>query len=96
MSARRSLPGPRCADGERSAAGSVAPMAWAMWLTAPVSATALAALWAWWRARPERIPTARAAMRDHRDYLAALVVPARGAARLQAGAARAGRPEVHD
>jgi hypothetical protein len=71
----------RCADGERGGAGSVAAMAWAAWLAVPVAATVLASLWAWWRARPERTPSAEQALRAHRDYLEALVAPARGTAR---------------
>ncbi|MDT4957536.1 MAG: hypothetical protein QOF87_2668 [Pseudonocardiales bacterium] len=63
-------------------------MAWAVWLAAPVAATVLAALWAWWRARPARTPSAKAAMQAHRDYLDALVVPARGTARAATGTAR--------
>ncbi|MEP7019238.1 MAG: hypothetical protein ABI808_01210 [Pseudonocardiales bacterium] len=63
-------------------------MAWAAWLATPVAATILASLWAWWRARPARRPTARQAMRAHRDYLDALIVPARGTARAPVGAAR--------
>jgi hypothetical protein len=62
-------------------------MAWAVWLAAPVAATALAALWAWWRGRPARTPSAHAAMQAHRDYLDALVIPARGTARTASGAA---------
>jgi hypothetical protein len=54
---------------------------WVLWLALPVAATALAALWAWWRARPGHVPSTDEAMRAHRDYLAALSVPARGAAR---------------
>jgi hypothetical protein len=63
-------------------------MAWAGWLATPVAATVLAALWAWWRARPARLPSAQEAMRAHREYLDALVVPARGTARVGSGAAR--------
>jgi hypothetical protein len=62
-------------------------MAWAAWLAVPVAATVLAALWAWWRARPARTPSAHEAMQAHRDYLDALVVPARGTARAASGAA---------
>ena len=62
-------------------------MAWAVWLAVPFAATALASLWAWWRARPQRAPTAEEAMRAHRDYLDALIVPARGTARVAPSAA---------
>lgn len=71
-------------------------MAWAVWLAVPVAATVLAALWAWWRARPARTPSAREAMQAHRDYLDALVVPARGTARAVPGASHlesAGTPD---
>jgi hypothetical protein len=57
---------------------------WVLWLALPVAATALAALWAWWRewrARPRHVPTTDEAMRAHREYLDALIVPARGVAR---------------
>jgi len=37
-----------------------------------IAALALAALWAWWRARPARVPSAHEAMRAHRDFLDAL------------------------
>lgn len=53
-------------------------MAWALWLAAPIVLTALAATWSWWRGRPARAPGTDQAMRAHRDYLAALAVPARG------------------
>jgi hypothetical protein len=53
-------------------------MAWALWLAAPIVLTVLAATWSWWRGRPERTPGTDQAMRAHREYLAALVVPARG------------------
>jgi hypothetical protein len=75
------VPGPRCADGERTNASSVASVAWAVWLAVPIVVTALAALWAWWRGRPRRAPTVREAMQAHRDYLDALAVPARGTQR---------------
>jgi hypothetical protein len=60
-------------------------MAWALWLSAPVGATVLAALWAWWRARPKRPLGTDEAMQAHRDYLAALTVPARGTERVGPG-----------
>ena len=41
---RASAGAPRCADGERRAAGSVRLMAWALWLAVPVAGTVLAAL----------------------------------------------------
>jgi hypothetical protein len=58
-------------------------MAWVLWLSMPVIATAAAALWAWWRGRPARTPAAHHAIKAHRDYLAALVVPVRGAVRAE-------------
>jgi hypothetical protein len=54
---------------------------WVLWLALPIAATAFAALWAWWRARPAHVPSTDEAMRAHRDYLNALVIPARGAKR---------------
>jgi hypothetical protein len=59
-------------------------MAWAVWLSVPVVTTALAALWAWWHARPARRPDTPEAMQAHRDYLDALTVPARGTHRVVA------------
>jgi hypothetical protein len=56
-------------------------MAWALWLAAPVAVTALVAVWVWWRGRPVRTPSVADGMRQHDEYLAALVVPVRGAAR---------------
>ncbi len=59
---------------------------WALWLGAPVAATMLAAIWLWWcgvRARGPRRLSTRAAMREHNDYLDALVMPARNAERVQ-------------
>lgn len=55
-----------------------------LWLAAPVAATVLAAVWVWWRgwrARPRQLTTPEA-MRAHRDYLDALVIPARGTERV--------------
>lgn len=75
---------PRCADGERARADSVAAMTWALWLAAPAGATVLTALWAWWRgirARGPRTVSTKDAMRAHQDYLDALVTPARSADR---------------
>ncbi|HEY7049197.1 MAG TPA: hypothetical protein VH373_18400 [Jatrophihabitantaceae bacterium] len=46
--------------------------AWALWLAGPVVATALAALWVWWRGRPARVPRPKKAMAEHRAYLDAL------------------------
>jgi hypothetical protein len=56
-------------------------MAWALWLAAPIAVTLLVAGWAGFRARAPRAPTTAEAMQAHRDYLDALVVPARGTAR---------------
>jgi hypothetical protein len=80
----------RCAYGERACAGTVAIMAWALWLSAPVAATGLAALWVWWRGRPVRTPSVVDAMRQHSDYLAALVVPVRGTVRTEPSELRDG------
>jgi hypothetical protein len=71
-------------------------VAWALWLSVPVAATLLAALWTWWRARPQRAPTAQEAMRAHQDYLEALIVPARGVARAQPGAVHPAPGELRD
>jgi len=56
-------------------------MAWALWLAVPITVTVLVALWVWWFARPDRTPKTAEAMRQHQQYLDALVVPARGSAR---------------
>lgn len=58
-------------------------MGWVLWLSVPVGATAFAALWTWWRARPARRPNTPESMQAHRDYLDALTVPARGTHRVQ-------------
>ena len=77
------IAGPRCADGERVRAATVADygaiMTWALWLAVPVGATTLAALWAWvrgwWARRAARPLGTEAAMRAHSEYLDALVLP---------------------
>jgi hypothetical protein len=56
-------------------------VAWAVWLSIPLLATVLAALWAWVRGRPPAPLNTEAAIDAHRRYLDALSVPARGAAR---------------
>lgn len=61
-------------------------MAWALWLLPTLAVPTLAALWTWWRgwrSRPAKTPTSDDAMRAHRDYLDALVVPARGTHRVE-------------
>jgi hypothetical protein len=58
-------------------------MSWALWLLVPIGVPALAALWTWWRSRPARTPEGDEAMQAHRDYLDALVVPARGTRRVE-------------
>lgn len=61
-------------------------MSWALWLLPTLVVPALAAVGTWWtgwRRRPSRTPTSDDAMRAHRDYLDALVVPARGTHRVQ-------------
>jgi hypothetical protein len=50
----------------------VAQYAWALWLAGPVVATALAAVWVWWRGRPPAVPSPKQAMAEHRAYLEAL------------------------
>ena len=52
-------------------------MSWAVWLLAPVVLTALAALVSWWRHRPARPPSTARAMREHEQFLDALVQSAR-------------------
>lgn len=52
-----------------------------MWLAAPLVLTLLVACWVWLRSRPARQPTTAEAMRAHQEYLDALTLPARGAAR---------------
>lgn len=56
-------------------------MVWAAWLAVPAVVTLVVALWAWWRARPERTPGLDKTMRAHREYLDALSIPAREATR---------------
>jgi hypothetical protein len=56
-------------------------VAWAVWLSVPLLATVLAALWAWVRGRPPAPLDTDAAIRAHQRYLDALTVPARGPAR---------------
>ncbi|HLY34982.1 MAG TPA: hypothetical protein VKQ07_10655 [Jatrophihabitantaceae bacterium] len=58
-------------------------MSWALWLLVPIGAAVLAAVWTWWLSRPARVPEGDQAMQAHRDYLDALVVPARGAVRVE-------------
>jgi hypothetical protein len=50
---------------------------WALWLSIPVVVTALAAVWSWVRSRPAPVPTTHQAMREHSEYLDALVQTAR-------------------
>jgi hypothetical protein len=61
------------------------PVTWALWLAVPVGATTLAALWSWvrgwWSRRADRPLTTDEAMRAHSEYLDALAIPARSAAR---------------
>lgn len=60
-------------------------MTWALWLAVPVGATALAALWSWWRGyrvrRANRPLGTEAAVRAHSDFLDALTIPARSSVR---------------
>jgi hypothetical protein len=48
------------------------------WLSGPVVAGTVAALWAWWTERPERRPTTAGAMRAHGRFLDSLARPAAG------------------
>jgi hypothetical protein len=70
------VPGRRCAGSERAHGGvpsrDVAHYAWALWLAGPVVATALAAVWTWWRGRPAKVPGPKRAMAEHQAYLEAL------------------------
>jgi hypothetical protein len=79
----------RCAHGEHPRAGTVAIMAWILWLALPVVAPAVVALAVWLRGRPVRTPGPEQAMQQHQDYLSALVTPARGTIRTEPA-------EVHD
>jgi hypothetical protein len=58
---------------------------WAFWLAVPVGATTLAAVAAWLRGllarRAARPLTTQESVREHADYLDALVIPARSTAR---------------
>lgn len=60
-------------------------MSWALWLAVPVTATALAAVFAWWRGwlvrRAHRPLGTDEAVRAHTEFLDALVIPARHATR---------------
>jgi hypothetical protein len=51
-------------------------VAWFYWLSAPVLAASVTALWAWWVERPRRRPDTAAAIRDHGRYLETLAPPA--------------------
>ena len=52
-------------------------MTWALWLSGPVVATLVAAIWSWVRGRPEPLPDTDEAMRAHSAYLQALGHPPR-------------------
>jgi len=54
----------------------VAHYAWALWLSVPVIATVLAAIWTWWRAREPRLASTRTGIAEHQAYLDALTLPA--------------------
>ncbi|HEV7194252.1 MAG TPA: hypothetical protein VGN35_13715 [Jatrophihabitantaceae bacterium] len=58
-------------------------MAWILWLAAPVLAPVTAALAVWARSRPPRDLDVEDAMKQHEDYLSALVIPARGTVRTE-------------
>lgn len=57
-------------------------MAWVLWLAVPVLTPVLVACVVWVRSRPPKAVAAEDAMRQHQDYLAALVAPARGTRRV--------------
>jgi hypothetical protein len=67
-------------------------VAWAVWLSVPLLATVLAAIWAWLGGRPPAPLDTEAAITAHRRYLDALSVPARGDARPAGGEDDAGEP----
>jgi hypothetical protein len=52
-------------------------MTWAVWLLIPVAVTLLAAVGSWLRHRPPRPPDTARAMREHGEFLDALVQGAR-------------------
>ncbi|HEV7206522.1 MAG TPA: hypothetical protein VGN18_18090 [Jatrophihabitans sp.] len=52
-------------------------MSWVLWLSVPVVATVLAALWSWVRSRPAPTPNTAESMQAHSEYLDALVQTAR-------------------
>jgi hypothetical protein len=52
-------------------------VAWVLWLSIPIVVTVLAALGSWLRSRPPRPPDTRRAMREHDEFLDALVQGAR-------------------
>ncbi|HVU91233.1 MAG TPA: hypothetical protein VHC23_03300 [Jatrophihabitans sp.] len=52
-------------------------MSWAVWLLIPVVLTSLAAIGSWLRHRPPRPPDTERAMREHSEFLDALVQTAR-------------------
>jgi hypothetical protein len=52
-------------------------MGWAVWLSAPVAVTVLAALGSWLRSRPARRLDTQQSMQAHDDFLDALVQTAR-------------------
>ncbi|HEV7204109.1 MAG TPA: hypothetical protein VGN18_05825 [Jatrophihabitans sp.] len=65
-------------------------MSWVLWLSVPVGATVLAALWSWVRSRPAPTPNTAESMQAHSEYLDALVQTARSKDR---GAASAPAPD---
>lgn len=52
-------------------------MTWAVWLLIPIAVTAVAAVGSWLRHRPARPPDTARAMREHGEFLDALVRSAR-------------------
>jgi hypothetical protein len=61
-------------------------VSWVLWLSVPVVATVLAALWSWVRSRPTPTPTMAESMQAHSEYLDALVQTARSKDRGAASA----------
>ena len=60
-------------------------MGWAVWLLIPVALTTLAAVAAWLRHRPVRPPDTARAVREHSEFLDALVQGARARDRRPPG-----------
>lgn len=73
---------------------------WALWLGAPIGATALAAIWSWWRGwrlrRAARPLGTEASVRAHSAFLSALAEQTRPAAGRGARPAATAPPDTLD